>query len=143
MLHTFQSKEERQTELQKLKATRELQLAESVKFLTALEPTPTRTGAGPRGEGQTGSPKADGSKPPSREEGYASLPATCGALKEPPVYEGSPAQPSNSVPPGHPATYEGSMGFMMNALTDTLKDLKEEMREIKGRVSDMKDPWVS
>jgi hypothetical protein len=28
------------------------------------------------------------------------------------------------------------MGFMMNALTDTLKDLKEEMREIKGRVSD-------
>jgi hypothetical protein len=126
MLHTFQSKGERQTELHKLKTTREVQLAESVKYLTALEPTATRARAKSKGEDQT-----------NVEEGYASLPTGRESLKEPPVYgKDNSQEPPNNVPPGQPPTYEGSMGFMMSALTDTLKDLKEEMREIKGRVSD-------
>jgi hypothetical protein len=107
MLHTFQSKRECQAELHKLKATWELQLVESVKFLTALEPTATRAGAESKGEDQAGSPKT-GNRPRNVEKGYASLPTRQGSLKEMSFYGDATSQlPPNSVPPGQPPTRVG------------------------------------
>jgi hypothetical protein len=67
------------------------------------------------------------------------VPAT---LKEPLV--SSQASPEKQdLPPAPQPEGMGSMAFMMGALTDTLKDLKEEMREIKGQVSGSPGPQAN
>ena len=111
-LHTFQSKQERRDELKNMKASRDEQLASSVKFLASLE------------------------DPKSKEDETPAL-FPLSSLKKAPAYSEPPDEKINL--PSTPSTSNppeglGSVVFMVGALTDTLKDLKEEMRSLKGQV---------
>jgi hypothetical protein len=137
-LHTFQSKQERSAELQKSKASRDAQLAESVKYLTSIEdgdgPPPT--------SGRKASPASPHRTPTSglkKGDEDDSLPAFVphSSLKQAPAYSTALDDPDPPVPdPSSPNPQGlGAMEFMVSALTDTLQGLRNDMKDLKGHVS--------
>jgi viroplasmin and RNaseH domain-containing protein len=135
-LHTFQSKPEYRAELKQVVAQRDKRLAESVAFLASLEDEEENTGP-------TRTQKIDRkptsvislSKSEGKERTSSSGPRS--SLKKAPVYSEPPEKaqplPAQEPPPGPQGL--GSVEFMVGALTDTLKDLKTEMQDLKQQVS--------
>jgi len=135
-LHTFQSKRERDAELQQAKVARAAQLAESAKYLAATEET--RKPAATRVQSlaieeedvEPGMMKPAPTYAELEERVEPSPPELRprSSVKVPPTYVAPEAK--TAVPPP-----ERALEFMMGALTDTLQGLRYDMQDLRGQVT--------
>jgi hypothetical protein len=137
-LHTFQSKEEHQTELMQLKTLRDMQIAELVKFLTSLEGNRKEVAYPEEYKGMDHHGAAVIRIQGSEED---TLPKTHGSLKETLAYSNPSCDKTSAYlapprPPSPPPNPQGlgAMECMVGVLTDTLKDLRKDMNNIKSQV---------
>jgi hypothetical protein len=129
-LHTFQSKQERNAELQKAEAAGNAQLAESLKHLASLEEDDGVPPARMRKELSD----SENRKPAAAAQVLAVekakvediLPALgpCSLLKKAPPACVASEEKTDMPPP------EQAIKFMMGALTDTLQGLRNDMQDL-------------
>jgi hypothetical protein len=131
-LHTFQSKKERDAELQEAKAARDLQLAESAEYLASLKVVEkAKVEASPSGL----EPRSLLKAPPTyavleeKVEPSPPVPGPRSSLKKASRAYVATEEKADMPPP------ELAMQFMMGALTDTLQGLRNDMQDLRGHVS--------
>lgn len=138
-LHTFQSTEDHRIKFKQWSSRRDQRLAESVELLASLDDDSDKMVFA---KTQRSTPKslvmAESSK--SDEKEMAPFFAPRSSLKKAPAFSEPPEKtilPKDQSSPHHPVL--GSVEFMVGTLTDTLKDLKNEMRGIKEQVARVED----
>lgn len=122
-LHTFQSKQDREAELQKSKAARAAQLAESADYLASLE-----VDDGTQDRKPASVAYASGLDAVEVGENHPEPGSRITLKKAPPAPVMSPEKSDGPSP-------ARAMEFMMGALTETLQGLRNDMKDLKGQVS--------
>ena len=139
-LHTFLSTEDHRIKAKEWSSRRDQRLAESVELLSSTLDDDADETALTKSQRSAPKPRLVAESAKSDGKEMAPFFAPRSSLKKAPVFSEPPEKtilPKDQPSPHHPVL--GSVEFMVGTLTDTLKDLKNEMRGIKEQVARAED----